>query len=227
MGCWGHGFCRGGVAPVPTGRAPEMQTPLQAHTLADSTPPQWRRLFHIGACSAIPVLAIFTSATVMIVLLAVLSGVALSVETARLALPRLNRLLVSWLKPLLKETEGRRLTGATYIAFSALAAFLLFDKPVAITALFFLSLGDPAAALVGSRMARGRVFGKSPWGTFAFLTVGLAVAGVLSAGGVVPLHWGLAVGAGVAAIVELTTLVLDDNLTIPLISGAAMWLMGV
>ena len=204
-----------------------MQTPLQPHTCAASTPPQWRRLFHIGACSAIPFLAIFSSDTVMIVLMAVLSGVALSVETARLALPSLNRRLVPWLKPLLKETEGRRITGATYIALSALAAFLLFDKPIAIAALFFLSLGDPAAALVGTRMGGVRVFGKSPLGTLAFMMVSLGVAGVLSAGGVVPLHWGLAAGAGVAALVELTPLVLDDNVTIPLISGAAMRFMGV
>ena len=132
-----------------------------------------------------------------------------------------------WLRPVLKETEDRRITGATYIAISALVAFLVFDKPVAIVALFFLSLGDPVAALVGSRMGGARVFGKSPAGTLAFLAVGVATASLLSVAGVVSFHWALAAGAGVAAAVELAPSILDDNLTIPLISGAAMTWMGV
>ena len=163
----------------------------------------------------------------MVGLLAALCGLALLVETARLRLPGLNHLLVRWLRPLLKETENRRITGATYIAFSALVAFLVFDKPVAIAALFFLSLGDPVASLVGSRVGGFRIFGKSPWGTLAFVIVALAIAGVLSAADVASPYWGLAAGAGVAASVELAPALLDDNLTVPLISGAAMTLIGV
>lgn len=159
--------------------------------------------------------------------MAVLSGLALLVEGARFKIPKLNRLLLVRLRPLLKETEDRKITGATYIALSALVAFLLFDKPVAITAMFFLSVGDPIAALVGRRLRGPRLLGKSPGGTLAFFAVAIAVAGVLSAGGVVSFGWALVAGAAVAAIVELVPLVLDDNVTIPLVSGAAMSLMGV
>ena len=185
----------------------------------------------MGAGSAIPLIGIFLNDGVMVILLAALSGLALLVEMVRFRLPSLNHTLVGWMRPLLKETEERRITGATYIAISALVAFLIFDKPIAITVLFFLSLGDPAAALVGSRMDGSRwplgirVFGKSPWGTLGFMLVALAVAGVLSAAGVVSFHWALAAGATIAALVELTPLVVDDNVTIPLISGAAMTLM--
>jgi len=176
-------------------------------------------------------MGIFLDDVIMVVLLAVLSGLALLVETVRLRTPGLNRVLVRYLRPLLKESEDRRITGATYIAISALAVFLIFDKPIAITALFFLALGDPAAALLGSRMRGPRVMGKSPWGTLAFVVVAVAVAGVLSAAGVVSFHWGLAAGAAIAALVELAPLnripALDDNVTIPLISGAAMTLIGI
>ena len=154
--------------------------------------------------------------------MAALAGAALVVELTRFRLPGLNQVLVRWLKPLLKEAEDRRVTGASYIAVSALVCFLAFDKPIAITALFFLSIGDPAAAIVGSRMGGIRVFGKSPWGSLAFLAVSVAMVGVLSAAGVVSFHWGLAVGAAVAALVELTPSFLDDNLTVPLVGGAVM-----
>ena len=181
----------------------------------------------MGACSSVPFIGIYASSYVMVALLATLSGVALVVEGTRLRSPAINRLLVAWLKPLLKETEGRRITGATYIALSALAAFLLFDKTVAIAALFFLAVGDPAAALVGSRVRGVRFFGKSPLGTLAFVAAAMAMAGILSAGGVVAFQWTLAVGAVVAALVEIVPSPVDDNVSIPLVSGAAMAWMGV
>ena len=226
MGCGGHSFRRE-IATGPGYRIPHMRRRLQLNHSALSTPLHWRRLFHVGACSAIPLVGIFLSTTVMVILLGCLSGLALLVETARFRFPALNRLLMPRLKPLLKETESHRVTGATYIALSALVAFLLFDKPVAIMALFFLSLGDPVAALVGSRLGGFRVYGKCPLGSLAFIIVSIATAGVLSAVGVVPFHWGLAAGAAIAAAVELAPSLVDDNVTIPLVSGAAMTLMGV
>lgn len=197
---------------------------LHAHT---APIPLWRRLFHIAAGSSIPFLAVFVDSSTMVTLMAVLCGAAVVVETARLKVPTVNRLLVRWLRSVLKETESRRITGATYIAISSLVAFLAFDKEVAILALFFLSLGDPAAALIGTRWGGLRFHGKSPLGTLAFFAVALAVAGVLSASGVVQFQWAVAAGAAVAALVELVPLILDDNLTVPLVSGAAMALMGV
>ncbi len=205
----------------------ESRIPLGLPASVPAAPPVWRRLFHLAAGSSIPLLAIFINSPVMVALMAVLCGLALTVEAVRLRLPRLNSVLVKRLRPLLKDVEDRRLTGATYIAISALVAFLVFDKEVAIVALFFLSLGDPAAALVGSRMGGVRLAGKSPWGSLAFFGVSMAVAGVLSGTGAVSYHWGIVVGAAVAALVELVPFVLDDNLAIPLVAGAAMTATGV
>ena len=204
-----------------------MQRLLDLPTSPAPTVTVWRRLFHMGACSAIPLLAIFVDSVVMVILLATLSGLALLIETVRLRIPSLNNTLVAALRPLLKEAEDRRITGATYIAVSAVVAFLVFDKTVAIVALFFLSLGDPVASLVGGRMGGVRVWGKSPWGSLAFVVVSIAVVGVLSAAEVVSFQWELAAGAAVAALVELAPLLVDDNLTVPLVSGGAMSLMGV
>ena len=177
--------------------------------------------------SMVPLVGIFAASDHMVVLMAVLSGVVLTVEAVRLRVPRLNVVLVHWLRPLLKESEQGRITGATYIALSALFAFLLFDKSVAIAALFFLAVGDPIAALVGRRMPGPRLIGKSPLGTVAFFLAAMAIVGVLSAGDAVAFHWGLVAGAAIAALVELLPLPLDDNLTVPLVCGAAMTLMGV
>ena len=147
------------------------------------------------------------------------------VEAVRLRLPGINSLLVSRFALLLKDTESRKVTGATYFILSALAVFLLFDKPIAVAALLFLSLGDPAAALVGRRAPGIRFFGKSPIGTLAMVLVALGIAGVLSAAGVGDRHWGLYVGAVTAGMTELLPLPVDDNVTIPLVSGGVMTLL--
>ena len=72
-----------------------------------------------------------------------------------------------------------------------------------------------------------RIFGKSPGGTVAFVGLGLATVGVLTATGAVEYHWGLLVGALIAGVVELAPGYPDDNLTIPLIAGASIHFMGV
>jgi len=147
------------------------------------------------------------------------------VEAVRLRLPSVNGLLVSRFGLLLKETESRKVTGATYFILAALAAFLLFDESIAVAALLFLSLGDPAAALVGRRAPGIRFFGKSPIGTLAMVLVASGIAGVLSAAGVGDRHWGLYVGAVSAGMTELLPLPVDDNVTIPLVSGGVMTLL--
>ncbi len=181
----------------------------------------------MGAGSTIPLLGLLFSHDFMVTLLGILVGVALLLELARFTLPSLNSILVLWLSPLLKGAEERKVTGATYMILAALLAFILFDRTVAVLALFFLSLGDPMAALVGGRVRRARIFGKSPLGSVAFFVVGLVTVAVLSVVSVVSFQWTLALGAGVAALVELLPLPMDDNVTVPLLSGGAMVLVGV
>ena len=192
-----------------------------------SPPPVWRRLFHLTAGSTIPVAGIFAPELFMVVATAALTAGGLGLDLARFRIERLNRAFLRWLSPLLKAAEGSRITGATYMAMAALAVFLIFDRHVAIAALLFLSLGDPAAALVGERMPGPRIFGKSPVGTAAFIAVSWAVVGVLVAAGVVDYHWGLMAGAVAAGLAELTPLPVDDNLTVPIAAGAVMFFIGV
>ncbi|GIT01674.1 MAG: hypothetical protein CM1200mP27_02990 [Chloroflexota bacterium] len=48
------------------------------------------------------------------------------------------------------------------MAIAAFFVFALLGKDVAIPVMFFLSLGDPAAAIVGREMPGPRLLGKSP-----------------------------------------------------------------
>ena len=192
---------------------------------AGGQPPVPRRFFHIAAGSTIPIAGIFLPESVMVAGLGIVSAGGLGMEIARFKVEWLNQCLVRWLAPLLKADEDRRITGATYVVIG-LIAFLLFDTVVAVSAMLFLALGDPAAALVGRRMPGPRLFGKSPVGTIAFLVVSLLIVAVLVGSGRFPYHWALLVGGAVAALVELAPVPPDDNLTIPLAAGGAMHLLG-
>ena len=127
------------------------------------------------------------------------------------------------------------MTAATYLAASSLATLALFQAPVAALALLFLAAGDPAAGLVGSRYARHRLSLRVPWGrqgrqprslegALAFLVVAMAIAALLRGLGVYGAFWPAALGALIAALVELAPIPVEDNVSVPLVSAAVMTL---
>lgn len=187
-------------------------------------PPLPRRIFHALAGSTAPIAGIFAPLPELAVVLGILAAGSLALDLARFRVAGLNRLFMRWLRPLLKSSEGNRVTGATWLLLAAALAFLVFDREIAVAALLFLAWGDPAAALVGWPMPGPRVLGKSPAGTLAFIGVSLLAAGVLVGAGFMPWHWGFAAGAIVAGLVELLPLPGDDNLWVPLAAGAVMQL---
>jgi dolichol kinase len=132
-------------------------------------------------------------------------------------------LIDRWLGRIIRQAEAHTLTGATYVTLAALLTIVLFEKPIAITALLFMSVSDALASLVGIRFGRARFFGKSLAGSAAFfVSAGVIGLLVLSATPLIALA-----GALVGTVVEAVPLKiggyrLDDNLSIPLIAGAAM-----
>ena len=190
-------------------------------------PPAGRRVFHIVAGSSIPLAGIFVTETAMIWTLAALAVGGLSLDLVRFRIEWLNLIFTRLLAPLLKQDEAAHITGATYMVIAAFFVFLIFGKDVAIPVMFFLSLGDPAAAIVGKDMPGPRLFGKSPFGTAAFIGVGCAVLGFLLVADGIDYHQALWVGVIVAGLIELASIPPDDNLTIPLSSGAVMFGLGV
>jgi len=122
----------------------------------------------------------------------------------------------------MKSEESHRMTGTSYLLLGSLATFVLFELDLAVGALFFLSVGDAAAAIVGQRLGRRRLFKKSLEGSLACLGSSLAVGASLAIlSPSVSLAMAVA-GAVSATVIELLPIPLDDNLTIPLFSAAIM-----
>jgi len=197
--------------------SPERRTP------APAAPPH-RRLFHLAAASIFPALLIFFPKEPLLAASGALLVVSLVGEYLRLRRPDLNRPFLTGLRLLLKGREDRSITGSTYVLASTVLVIGVMPQPIAVLALFYLAIPDPMAALVGERFGRHGLAGKSLEGTATFLVAALIAGAVLVATALGTTFAVMAAGAVTAAFLELMPARLDDNVRVPLGSGAVMWL---
>ncbi|MDH5509879.1 MAG: hypothetical protein OEZ32_05925, partial [Nitrospinota bacterium] len=114
--------------------------------------------------------------------------------------------------------ETAQVTSSSYILIASSLVILFLDREIACASLFFIALGDPAAALGGKFFGSIRFAnGKSLEGTVAMFVVCLWVGLTITSSEDIAL-----VGALAAALAELYAFGLDDNLAVPIFSGLAM-----
>lgn len=157
--------------------------------------------------------------------LQVLGGAFLCVavaETVRLHHQPFNDRLMSLFGGIHREKEMHRPSGILWTLAGAFLTIWLIPHPdIVIASLWYLAVGDAAAALVGKKWGHIRIGAKSLEGSAACFLACWAAGTVFldSPGGRVP---EAAVGAFTAALLEALPLPLDDNLWIPLVSGLVL-----
>ena len=180
-----------------------------------------RKTTHIGAL-CIPAIYYFTDTGIIIPLLIAAFALSFSVEMIRFYGGEKNKRLIQRLFGIMiRPHEKKGFTGATYILASSIISILIFDKTIAILAIAYIVVGDTAGAIVGRLWGRVKFRNKTLEGSASFFLscciVSLSVPDVeLSV---------KLIGAFAAATVEALTVYVDDNLTVPLISGAIMQLL--
>jgi dolichol kinase len=189
----------------------------------------YRKLIHLTSLW-MPAAIYFLEQKTALLAFAVCMAAVLAYEIVRRqnngAAHLLERIFGLALRP---DEKGQRFkpSGAIYVLTAAFLAALVFPRLIAVTALAMVLTGDTAAALVGRRFGRIRIFDKSLEGMLAFFVTALATAGAVAAGlpGVSGRFIYAATGAAlVAAAVELVSkkVSIDDNLAAPLAAGAMM-----
>ena len=176
-----------------------------------------RKSIHLSGL-ILPIIYFFMDKPTMLIGVGILTGIAIAVELMKWISPRFGNLFSQIFAPMLRRHERKgAITGATYYIISTFLCILFFGKTLAIVCIFFMVLGDLAAALIGKMWGRTKLLGtKSLEGSAACFVVCAIIA-------LVKLHPVIGIiGALVATIVEMLPFPIDDNLTVPLVSGAVM-----
>lgn len=153
---------------------------------------------------------------------ATLFSIVLAVDGARLLVPAWNRFVFTRLRSFVREKEAHTLTGTPSYVLGVGLSLYAYAPEIATAAVCFLALGDVAATTIGERYGKTRIGDKSLEGTVAFAVASLGAGFILSFAGVHLAPWIIIVGSLVAAGVELLPLMVNDNLVIPIVSGAVM-----
>lgn len=155
---------------------------------------------------------------------------AWSLEAIRRRYPGFNTTIMRFFAPLAHPHEYRRINSGTWyltsIALLSIAAAFVGALPCGV-GVAVLAFGDPAAAIVGRKLGRVRIaHGRSLEGTLAFF-LAASIAGTLAALVFAP---GIAIGSAIAiataasvagAVAELTSVRVDDNLSVAIAASAA------
>ncbi len=171
----------------------------------------------------------------MAAMLGIMLSMVMSVEYARRNLLGFNRNVVKILGPIMRQSEVKQASGVPFYVGSCLVAILIFPKHIALLAILHLIFGDPSSSFFGVLFGKDKLFpNKSLQGTLGGFVACMTVTWIylfstgLGEGRQVLLAM---IGGVSGAIAELLPLNIDDNFTIPLISGSitylAFWSAGV
>lgn len=180
----------------------------------------WRKAFHLlGLC--IPLTYMWLPENIFMAPFFSIASTFIIIDLARLKIRPLERIFLHVAKKLLRVKEYSQPTGTFYFFIGSALTIILFPKQIAIGALFVLVLSDAAAALVGQRFGRYKIWGKTIEGSMAFF---------LSAWLILALYFGREplrhlIPALAGTLTELFPFPVDDNLSIPLVIGLSYALL--
>lgn len=158
-----------------------------------------------------------------------LAILAFGVEILRTRVKKVNELVLKFMGPFMRESERESMSGFPLYALGTSLALFFFSENIAILAILFLIFSDPISSTFGVIYGKDKILpNKSLQGSLAgFVTCYLISILYLLGHGVeqYSLIWFAMFAAMIGVCSELLSMFLDDNLTIPLISGAGITLL--
>lgn len=151
-------------------------------------------------------------------------------DFARQKNPVLNAKLVAWFKPIMREHEVNRPAGTSFLLTGVAIVALFFPREIVLLTLLFLAFADPIASYFGIRFGKDKILGnKSLQGTAAAFFVCAFITGIFLLRNDLLVERVIMVsvlGGTIGALSELIPIgQIDDNLTLPLLSGVFLWVL--
>ncbi|MFW9990196.1 MAG: glycerol-3-phosphate acyltransferase [Candidatus Odinarchaeota archaeon] len=132
-----------------------------------------------------------------------------------------NELLTKKVKSIFKKGEINKFSSMTVFLVAGFISILVYEKNIAIASLIFLIFGDIFGKIFGLAFGKHKIFDKTLEGTLAYygsvLICGYFIFFLFD----IPLIV-LVCGGAMAPIIELFSFGVDDNFTVPILSGAIM-----
>jgi len=203
-----------------------------------------RKLLHVLSGCSIPMGILYiplipgAPERLPMILLGVLLVLSIVVEYVRFYVPAVQKLFYSFAGSMLRTEEKKKLTGSTYIFASSFLCTLLFAKQpfISFMVLNVFILGDAVAAIVGLSIGRIKIGKKSLEGSIGCFILCLLLFFFIYP--YVPLlldEWHGQIPFALVIIASLCitvfelfpiklsqNLILNDNLTVPIITGLVM-----
>ncbi|MFT6633182.1 MAG: dolichol kinase [Bacteriovoracaceae bacterium] len=193
-----------------------------------------RRVWHI-LCGVVCLLTFYLTKTPILYwgyMALVVACLGFFLDFLRLKNQKINEGLTNLFGPIMRKSEKVSFSGLPFYALGVALSIFFYEESIAILAILFLIFGDPVASIVGVYYGRDRLLpNKTLQGTIAAFSTCLSVAmiylivlGVHSPNLILFAFFGAIVGA----LSELLSAFnIDDNLTIPVISGAALSVLNI
>lgn len=186
-----------------------------------------RKIWHILGVFSMFLAYVYLPSTVSLVILAASWCIFVPFDFLRQRNAAVNDWAVHAFKPIMRQSEVKKLAGTTFLLTGVLIVHVFFSAPVVALTLLFLAFADPIASYFGILYGKDKIFGhKSIQGFMAaFFVCTLVTFFYLSYHNLlidrlvlVSLFAGL-----VGAFAELIPIgKLDDNLTLPVMSAVGL-----
>ena len=161
----------------------------------------------------------------MLIILAFLLIMCFMVELFRKKNDSLSIIFSNWFDFMMRDEEKKgNITGATWVFVGALFTILLIPDPFNILSLLFLSFGDTFAAIVGMKYPYFKLGGKTVSGSIAGFIACVLIGFIID----LPIsNEVIILGAFMAMFIEIMPLPINDNVSMPLISGLTMYYLSL
>lgn len=190
-----------------------------------------RRFFHMGnGVTIATVYLISLTHQQMIHVLGTILCVLYIIEQIRINYPEMAQKLLPITKFIIRAEEQLKESAMMPYMAAVLLTIITFPKPIALVAIYTLAIADPLSAIIGIKFGKHKVVKhKSLEGSAAFFVATLVCSLIILAGyqgaitgTIVFISFALAL---LASAFELIPLKIDDNLTIPLFTAFALWIL--
>ena len=185
-----------------------------------------RKIFHL-LNMVIPLIHVYfiKDRMEMLIFLSLMLIFCFFIEVLRTQYFILHKFFKKYLHFMMRDSEKEgEITGATWVFAGSLFTIILIPKPFCIVALFFLAVGDTFAALVGMNYPFLKIGRKTLSGSIAcFVTC--CIIGLLFSFGLNTST--IMFGAFIATLTELSSMKINDNLSIPIFSGLSMYFFNI